>query len=509
MTKFLKILCFIFFLVVNAAPSARGEAVPPGPRQRGVSLTDAVVKVFVTSNKMDYYRPWQSQGIAISSGSGAVIKGNRILTNAHVVSDSTFIQVKRDTDPKKYTAKVAAIGYDCDLALLEVDDPHFFDGIVPFEFGGLPRQQDSVTVIGYPEGGGKISVTEGVVSRVEVTAYVQSSRQLLTVQIDAAINPGNSGGPVVQNGKLVGIVMQIFPAAQNIGYIIPVPVIDHFFEDLEDGQYEGFPVLGIDFKNTENDTLREFYGISKEKGGVLVSKVLPFSPASGRLEEGDIVLEINGVPIGEDGTFPFRDNERLLLTHLVTGNHVGDDVSLKIMRHGKTRNLDVRLDPFVTLVPHSHYFTKPPYFIFGGLVFTVLSNDLMYSWGDRWWERSPLDLAYYAVGAGRFNTQGRKEIVVLLGVLPDDINIGYHDAGNDVVTKVNGRDIGSFKDFVVLVNEMKRAEKYTVIETEDKFRIILDNADIDRVNEEILKRNNIPDQFSPDVAGWLEEAVNR
>jgi len=360
-------------------------------------------------------------------------------------------------------------------------------------------------VIGYPEGGGKISITEGVVSRVEVTNYAQSSRQLLTVQIDAAINPGNSGGPVVQDGKLVGIAMQIFHSGQNIGYMIPTPIIEHFLDDLKDGQYEGFPILGIDFKNTENATLRKFYGIADEKGGVLVSKVVPFAPASGLLKAGDVVLAINDVPIGEDGTFPFRGNERLSFTHLVTSGHIGEDIVLKIMRNKKIKNIKVRLDPFVTLVPHSHYFNKPPYFIFGGLVFTVLSTDLTHSWGSRWWEKAPLDLVYYAIGTGRFNTEERKEVVVLLNILPDDINVGYHGIGNDVVTQVNGVQVKSFKDFCLRVDQAKKSEDYTIIETEHKYRIILSNKNIDKVNAEILKRNNITYQYSDDVSQWLEK----
>jgi len=474
--------------------------------QRDMSLTNAVVKIFVTKNKMDYYRPWQSKGIKASGGSGAIIEGNRILTNAHVVSDQTFIQVKKDADPKKYTARLVAIGHDCDLALLEVEDPHFFENIIPLEFRELPKLQDSVTVIGYPLGGGKISITEGVVSRLEVTAYAQSSRRLLSVQIDAAINPGNSGGPVLQNGQLVGIAMQVFQAGQNIGYMIPTLIIKHFFKDLKDGRYEGFPMLGVDFKNTENATLREIYGITNEEGGVLISKVLPFSPASNNLKEGDIILEINDVPIGEDGTFPFRGKERLSLTHLVTKEHIGDDIALKIMRDQKITNVKVRLNSFVTLVPHTHYFEEPPYFIYGGLVFTVLSSDLIHSWGSRWWEKAPLDLVYYAIGTGRLNTQEKNEIVVLLNILPDDINVGYHGISNEIIETVNGTDIKSFKDFVSRIHKDKTKEKYTILETEHKSQIILSNNDIDKINEEILKRNSIPYQFSSDVGHWLKEA---
>jgi len=470
-----------------------------------VSLTDSVVKVFVTSNKMDYYRPWQSKGIRASGGSGAIIKGNRILTNAHVVSDHTFIQVKKDANPKKYSAKVVAIGHDCDLALLEVDDPHFFDNIIPLEFGELPKQQDSVTVIGYPQGGGKISITEGVVSRVEVTSYAQSSRKMLTVQIDAAINPGNSGGPVVKDGKLVGIAMQVFQSGQNIGYMIPTLIIDHFFEDLNDGQYEGFPMLGINFTNTENATLRKFYDITDKKGGVRVAKVLPYSPADGHLKAGDIILETNGIPIGEDGTFPFRGNERLSLTHLVTKEHINEDIELKIVRDKKIKNINVRLNPFVSLVPQSHYFKKPPYFIFGGLVFTTLSTDLVHSWGNRWWEKAPLDFVYYSIGTGQLNIHEKKNVVVLLNILPDDINVGYHGIGNDVVEKINGHKFKSFKEFVLLVDDIKSKEQYTIIEMEGKSHIILSNKNIDGINKEILIRNNIPYQYSPDVSQWLKK----
>jgi len=505
MIKHLKFLCFIFLITIGSSASMAGEAAPLSGSPKDSSLTNAVVKIFVTTNKMDYYRPWQSKGIKASGGSGTIIEGNRILTNAHVVSDHTFIQVKKDADPKKYTAHLVAIGHDCDLALLEVEDPHFFDNITPLEFGDLPKLQDSVTVMGYPLGGGKISITEGVVSRLEVTAYAQSSRQLLSVQIDAAINPGNSGGPVMQNGKLVGIAMQIFQAGQNIGYMIPTLIIEHFFKDLQDGRYEGFPMLGVDFKNTENTTLREYYGIMNEEGGVLISNVLPHSPAFNNLKKGDIILAINDVPLGEDGTFPFRGHERLSLTHLVTKEHIGSDIMLRIMRDQKIKNVNVRLNSFVTLVPHAHYFLEPPYFIYGGLVFTVLSIDLAYSWGNRWWEKAPLDLVYYAIGAGRLNKQEKKEIIVLLNILPDDINVGYHGISNEIITKVNGVSIKSFKDFIYRIHQDKAKEQYTVFETERRSQIILNNSNIDKVNDQILKRNSIPHQFSSDVGLWLKE----
>jgi len=505
MIKILKIFILSGIFALNPLLSLAKNDEAGHSKKNDISAIDSVVKIFVTSNKMDYYRPWQTKGIRSSGGSGTIIEGNRILTNAHVISEQTFIQVKKNADPKKYIAKVVAVGHDCDLALLEVEDKHFFDGITPMVFGDLPKQQDNVTVIGYPKGGGKISITEGVVSRIEVTSYAQTARQLLTVQIDAAINPGNSGGPVVQDGKLVGIAMQVFNSGQNIGYMIPTIIIDHFFEDLQDGTYEGFPWLGINFRNTESKTLREFYGIENEEGGVFISNILPFSPAVNMLQFGDILLAVNDVPIGEDGTFKFRGEERLSLMYLVTKGQIGEDIQLRIMRDRKIKDIKARLHPFVPLVPQPHYFEKPPYYIFGGIVFTVLSADLTRSWGNRWFEKAPLDLVHYVIGNGRWNKDKRKEIVVLLNVLPDDINTGYHGIHNDIVKAINSVEINSFEGFVLKLHEVEKNEKYTIIETEKKSRIIISNKNIDNINAEILKRNNIPHQFSPDVAQWLNK----
>lgn len=465
-------------------------------------IGDAVLKVFVTSNQIDFYRPWQSQGSTSATGSAVVLKGNKILTNAHVIADNTFIQLRKGSNPKKYSARVLAFGNDCDLALLTVDDHDFFKGIIGLEIGELPNLKETVTVIGYPEGGDKVSITEGVVSRIEVTGYVQSARQLLSVQIDAAINPGNSGGPVIKDGKLVGIAMQGMMQSQNIGFMIPSPVIRHFFKDLEDGKYDGFPLAGIDINNTENQTLREFYKVGDLEGGILISKVMPGSSAEGRLKEGDVVLALDGIPIGVDGTFKFRNEERLILSHVINEKQIGDTINIKYVRNGRSEEIKLALSPFTPLVPPPEHFSKPPYYIYAGLVFTVLSVDLLQAWGAQWWQEAPLDFLYYLAGAGRLNEKGRREVVVLLQVLPDDVNVGYHTYQEEVISRVNGKDIKTFKDLVLLLNE--KMDKYTFIETENSHKIILDNTNIDHVTQEILQRNNIPFQYSDDVAGWLK-----
>ena len=488
---FIKTSFLVVIIVLAAVTFVRAEE----------DLRGSVVKIFVTSNSVDFLKPWQSRGSRSSSGSGAVIEGNRIITNAHVVNDHTFIQVRKESSPKKYTARVVALGHDCDLAILTVDDPEFFEGVEPVEFGLLPYLRDAVTVMGFPQGGDKLSMTDGVVSRIEVINYAQSSRQLLGVQIDAAINPGNSGGPVVRDGKVVGIAMQMMSSGQNIGYMIPVPIIRHFLEDFDDGVYDGFPSLGIEFYNTENSALREFHQLRTGESGIMVSNTLPFSSADQILQRNDIVLSIDGVPIAQDGTVNFRKNERLAFSYLVNLKQVGDDIQLKILRDGKEKDVSLTLKSISTLVPSSNMIRNPSYYVYGGLVFTTLTTDLMKAWGERWWQRAPFDFLYFLMGEGRLNRDRRKEVVVLLDVLPDDVNAGYLNFSRQVIISVNGKNFSSFNEFVLILE--KENGGYVVFETMANYQIVIPRKEIDEVTDKILLRNNIAQRYSADIKELL------
>jgi len=462
---------------------------------------DSVVKVFVTSNEPDFRRPWQSLGTRAATGSGCILPGNRILTNAHVVEDSTFVQVRKESSPKKYTATPVMVAHECDLAILTVDDPEFFNDAPPIEIGGVPRLQDQVIVIGFPLGGDKVSITEGVVSRIEVIHYAQSAKRLLGIQIDAAINPGNSGGPVFQDGKLVGIAMQAISQSQNIGYMIPVPVIRHFLEDSADGVYDGFPLLGVEYFSTENSALKEVYRIPDQETGVLITHVQPFSAAEGFLKKDDVLLAVDGVPIAEDGTFPYRDSERLIFSYIINQKQWGESVTFDVLRDGAVFQTSIVLDKSHYLLPPPNAMARPSYYIYQGLVFSVLSIDLLQSWGEKWWEKAPFDFLYFLVGKGRLNEARRKQVVVLLDVLADERNIGYFDFNNQAIVSVNGTDFSSFAEFVKLVETAEG--DYITFETLDRVKIILSRKDFRGVTQKIIERNGILRRSSQDVEKFL------
>ena len=429
---------------------------------------DATVKVFTTSKNYNYDTPWQVNGYEEGSGSGAIISGHRILTNAHVVGNAGFIEVQRNGDSKKYVAEVQAISHEADLALLQVAEEQFFSNISFLEIGQLPELLDSVVVYGFPEGGEGLSVTKGVVSRIEVTEYAHSKLQFLTLQIDAAINSGNSGGPVIMDGKIIGVAMQSISKAENIGYIIPTPIIDHFLTDLQDGHYDGFPSDGIYAQSLENSTLRTVVGLLNDETGVYICNVIPGTSADGLLYSGDVILEIDGQSVANDGTIQLRLGLQLNSDYLISSHQVGDRVEFTVLRKGQKQKILVPLKTKAgqdLLVRPTEYDVYPEYYILSGLVLMPLSYNYMATWGEDWVKDAPVSLLSNAL---KVRERAGEEVVIIGGVLKTKMTTGYEEnALNARVVAVNGTKVVSFQDATALVDKALMKDDPILLKLED------------------------------------------
>ncbi|KAG2605276.1 hypothetical protein PVAP13_4NG104100 [Panicum virgatum] len=398
-----------------------------------VPSMDAVVKVFCVHTEPNFSLPWQRKRQYSSSSSGFIIGGRRVLTNAHSVEHHTQVKLKKRGSDTKYLATVLAIGTECDIAMLTVEDDEFWKGVTPLEFGSLPALQDAVTVVGYPIGGDTISVTSGVVSRIEILSYVHGSTELLGLQIDAAINSGNSGGPAFNDkGKCVGIAFQSLKHedAENIGYVIPTPVIKHFIEDYEkSGEYTGFPILGIEWQKMENPDLRKAMGMKSDQKGVRVRRVEPTAPESGCLQPSDITLSFDGIDIANDGTVPFRHGERIGFSYLVSQKYTGEKARVKVLRNSKIHEFNIKLATHKRLIP-AHIKGRPPsYYIVAGFVFMVVSVPYLRSeYGKDYEYDAPVKLLDKHLHAMAQSPD--EQLVVVSQVLVSDINIGYEDIVN-------------------------------------------------------------------------------
>ncbi|CAN1162612.1 Protease Do-like 10, mitochondrial [Linum perenne] len=456
----------------------------------------SVVKIFTVCSTPNYMLPWQNKSQRETTGSGFAIPGKRILTNAHVVADHTFVMVRKHGSPTKYKAQVQVVGHECDLAVLLVENDEFWEGMTSLELGEVPCLQESVAVVGYPQGGDNISVTKGIVSRVEPTQYVHSATNLMAIQIDAAINPGNSGGPAIMGEKVVGVAFQNLSGAENIGYIIPVPIIRSFISSWEEnGEYVGFCSLGLSCQPTENVQLRKHFGMSPGMTGVLVSKINPLSDAHKILKKDDILLAFDGVPIASDGTVPFRNRERIPFDYLISMKKPNETALLSVLRGGQQHEFKITVRPLQPLVPVHQFDKLPSYYIFAGLVFVPLTQPFLHEYGEDWYNDSPRQLCERALR--ELPKKAGQQLVILSQVLIDDINTGYERLAVLQVKKVNGVEIENLKQLRKLVEECK--EEFVRFDLDEERVIVVSYECGKAATSRILKRHRIPSAMSTDL----------
>jgi S1-C subfamily serine protease len=403
----------------------------------------SVVQVFNQSREVNFQYPWQNGNINSGYGTGVVIAGNRILTNAHVIDNSLQLQVRKVGSDKKYQAKVAFISDERDLAIITVNDPDFFRDTEVLELGALPLLGDEVTTYGFPVGGTQLAITRGIVSRIDYDYYAFSGYPNLVCQIDAAINPGASGGPAIVNGRLAGLNFQGLERADNVGYIIPPPVIESFLKDIEDGKVNGVPEIAFVTQPTENPQLRQRYGLDEKDGGVLIVSLSGFEEEKGLLKVGDVVTAMDGQLVGNDSTVRFATADRIDSNILIARRQVGEFLPLTIIREGKKIDLNYPLTYTLKdsrIVPGHQSNLVPDYEVIGGLVVVEVNEDMM-----RGWKFVPPSVDLQRYEYRRTGSAETDRVLMVVSVLPDEINLGYEQSRFGVIKTVNNVPVSNLK----------------------------------------------------------------
>lgn len=489
-------------MIGNALPSVSANGLRRGSLGVQSNLLRSVIKIFAVRTEPNLSMPWQMKRQYSTTASGFAVQGKRIVTNAHAVAFQASIRVRKHGSAEKFVARVIGVCHQSDLAVLTVEDDSFWRDVDVLEFGDIPELQESITVIGYPTGGDSISVTKGVVSRIEETYYSHGNFRLLAIQIDAAINPGNSGGPALSvDMKVVGVCFETLLNAENIGYIIPIPVVKHFLEDVErnKGVCSGFCDIGIQIQLMESEHIRKAMGMSAEQTGILVNKVYPLSDAMNVLQKDDVILSISGSPIGNDGTIPFRDGgERVSFRYAILHLFDGDTVSMQILRNRQVTDVTVKVmkPGMLAAIPANQYDVIPSYFIFAGMVFQVLTQPYLSSeWGKEWQQKAPVRFVEKALYAAK--DKADQEVVIVSQILAADINVTYQQYVPNIVTHVNNVPINNLRHLVELV-ESNNAP-FLRLDLESERVIVLDAQEAAAENAEILESHNIPYVKSADL----------
>ncbi len=415
-----------------------------------------------------------------------IISGNRILTNAHVVSNSSYLKVKHFNSSKFYKAEVQYLGFDCDLAILKVEEDEFFSGVEPLEISEVsPALGSNLLILGYPGGDENITLENGNVSRVERVRYSFSGLDYRkAIRVNANIIPGYSGGPAIQNGRVVGITFQVSQSQGNVAYLIPPEIINHFLKDVEDGTYHGFPFPGFSFQNGHSSSLKSYLKIPEGLNGILINTIYPDSSFSDLLQPEDFVYKIDNSYLDGDGGI--MDEIGGFIGDLIEEKFIGDHIKLFFYRNGKNYKVEGTLKRVPTLDIYRQQ-NKSSSFLSGGFLFQPVNRAL--AGGDSKRLESSLRYHYsYYIQDELYRFTDRD--ILLSGIYPDPLNSKYASYRYKILESINDRTPSDLEDFKSL---WKKFYGGTI---SLKFRgvnlpIILDQDTIDKINIRIKKRFDV------------------
>ena len=436
-------------LLTASGAMAKKEATVAMPLAKEKQL--ALVRVNVTGQPYDYFRPWQKKAPQSKRALGAVLSKGRVLVTADLVANQNYVELERAESGEKCAANVQVIDYEANLAVLIPAEKNFLDGITPLDIA-------TDTVVGdhlaawQLESTGALIATEGLVTTIQMTRYPVDVSEFLTYRISIPMQYRENSYtiPLVKNNKLAGLLLRYDPRAQMVD-AIPAPIITHFLKDAESPQYRGFPTAGFSFFPTRDPQLRKFAGETGKPAGVYVTNVEPNTPAmKAGLQVGDIVTSIASHEIDQNGNYVDSLYGKLEFSNLITGRaFVGEVIPLQVQRQGKPIQLSLTLEhraPKDYVVPPYSIDQPPDYLVLGGLIFQELSRQYLREWGPNWQREAPQRLVYFDHFQAEFFPEGARHIVILSQVLPSTNTIGYDDVAYLTVKKVNGIEIKSLRD---------------------------------------------------------------
>lgn len=360
-------------------------------------------------------------------------------------------------------------------------------------------------VYGYPQGGTSLSVTKGIVSRIEFAGYNEQTAGV-RIQVDAAINPGNSGGPALVDNKLIGLIFSRLNQSDNIGYIIPSEEIDLFLKDVADGRYDGKPAMHDILQTLENDALRSKLKVDKKATGMVVHR--PDSDEeSYPLKEWDLITKIGDQDVDNVGMVKARENLRLRFQYLVQKLAKDGKVPLTIVRDGKPTTIELPVSPKHEMLIESLGGRYPQYFVFGPLVFSPVSSEILAGLGDR------TAALFSAIGSpmatrrgDRPKFDGEELVVVAAPMFPHAISKGYSNPFMKVIKEINGTRVRNIRHLVELLRDA--TDTYITISFDDRASetIVFNREEALRATEDILNDNGLRQQASDDLkAVWSEK----
>jgi len=464
---------------IFAAPFASFAEDPP-PADNA-----SIVEVIASCQDFDPQLPWRKRPPQMRSGLGVVVEGNQILTAENIVRNNTLVEFRRVQSGTKSEAKVLEADYQINAALLKTGDTNEESVLKPLPIADKVLRNDTVTIVKMDESG-QFQHSNGEVIEVISSAHALILKVLTDLSVEKA------GTPLLIGDKLAGIVIKYDKTTQTC-LAIAASTLKKFVDDVNTPPYAGSAWAGLFWEPLLDPAKQKYLGLAA-KGGVLVLNTMPGSGAASVLKPDDVILDWDGCQLDELGYYADPDFGRLLFSHLVSGRrNPGESASATILRDRKRQSVQIPLKRHVDadqIIPENILGARSEYLIEGGLILRELSGDYLQSAGNDWVMLMNARLVHYYFAPWQFSSKPGEHVVILSSVLPDQINVGYQEMRNEVVTAVNGRQARNLADVFAAVDRDGGLKRITLMGY--GVDLVLDENEIAPANRRIAANYRIP-----------------
>jgi hypothetical protein len=475
-------------LLLAAPPAAHAGSASPKKSHGGFAWENAIIHIEIAGKAYSYVQPWARAERSVEK-TGVVLADHLIITTADGLNDQTLIRLQKGGGGFFSVGRPVWIDYQSNLAALTTDEKGFWDGLQPAALADPVPNDGSIHISRW--NADRLETRPGDIERMTVDNSALSFVSVPALKVDSTISGAGAGEPVTQGDRLLGLA-----SGQDNDVVTAVPssFIAQTINARKRGSFTGLGYFDFTWEPVQNPIALQYLGLPGAPRGVIVKDTGLKPGINSLIHTNDVILQIDGFDIDAEGDYQDPQYGKIMLENLSSrGKWAGQTCQIKVWRDGKEQTIAYKLpraEYSDELVPEQSFDHPPDYVLAGGFVFVRLSDALLRSWGAAWRQRAPFRLGYYELDKVK---PDRSERIVLSGVLPAKVNIGYEMLHDAVLDEVNGVKIGKIADLVAaLKTPVNGFDIFKFAPGESMETVVLDASELDDANQEIMARYHIP-----------------
>jgi S1-C subfamily serine protease len=478
-----------------AEPAPTPEVVVLEAKVPPADIKSSVVRINSTQQSWNPGQPWEKNPPSQRRALAAIVGPQRVLTTSELVADANYLEFESPDGTHFAQAKILAVDYEANLALLgpasEKEGDAMFEKTVPLELTSPPKIGETLDILQIEDNGQSL-LTPGMLQSIDVTTNFLPGHGFLTYLVKASMQSAASSYslPVLREGKLAGVLIS-YNSKDQICDVASTDIVSRVLKESSNGDYRGFPSLGISIARTEDASFRQWLKLTDDQGGLYVRSVRKGGAAEAAgVKKGDVLLSINGQAIDRRGYYQHPNYGSLFWGHLIRGERAtGETITLSLLREGQPLEIKATLtreEESSRLVPAYNFGKAPNFMIKGGLVFQELSRPLLEAFGENWQSRAPLNFLDALENPEKYEDKVDR-VIFLSGSIPTPATVGYESLRNLIVRKVNGKEIKNMKSLIEAF-QGNPDDLHSIEFDEEKFTVYLDDAVSTAVDTQLLQR---------------------